>query len=1659
MKKQSLFRRNKSFKRVMSTSAAILLSMSMVLPNAVYAFTSSSYHTMGTLVSDLTNWTSVGGTITETANGYELSNNENSFAISDQRASSFSLESDITILEGDRATLAYGMSNSKAPGQIWRGIEVMKTSATEGQVKAFIADGPETVAKVNLTGMDWSKPVKLKAEMDDNKGLKVYVNGQLMGTGSDPTFLSGYVGILTFKSKALFNNIKYTGKMLVGNAVSDITNWTSVGGTFTNTADGYVMTLNNRGDNFAVSDKNTSSFTFETDIKILDGEGQRASLIYGVNSWSNLGPWRGVEVMKTSETTVQVKAFNTAGSDVIPALPITNIDWTKPVKCKITMDDSKKLIVYINQNKVAEGQDSSYSGGYVGFVTWKTQALFNNIKFITNTVNSSFHTTLKDFAGLNGTWLPNNDGIYSSGSGDNFALSSSTGTDFTYEANVKFGQQKGAASLIFLSSDNPGQNSYCVNIDLNQKNARLFKFGGSSLGEFILPTSMQNKTDYKMRVEVIGKYINYYIDGVLAVSYVDKNKTSSTSGRFGLLTFDTTVTYQNVYHTIITDANKPTLTNLEVKDLSFKTGFDPNQFAYDVTVPKGTASIAVKNTAAEQTTATVTAANSDGSSIDVSASNGYVNVPLVQDNANIIVTVKKSDITLSYVIRVQREKDLSQMYNEKYRPQLHFSPQKNFINDPNGLVYDPSNKTYHMFYQYNPRGMNIGNQVWGHAESTDLVNWRQIDEIAIDQDDGLGAIFSGSAVVDENNTSGLFTDNKPGESKLVAIFTHDGGDTTLGYEKQSIAYSKDHGHTWTKPSLSKEGFKNPVISNENNKWGRDFRDPKVFWYDGQWMMVIAGGHARVFASPNLRDWTEVCDMGFDSECPGFYPLPVDGNTNNTKWVYNASGRWYVIGDFKKDAIVNGVQRYKFVGETERIAYNGGPNVYATQSYFNDGSNQNRVLSVSWMQDNTASALSSEGKVWNGAMTLPYVTEIKTINGKMRLTSYPLEEINKQRSSAPIYSATNKAVNQSTPNILSGVSGQKYDIQATFTIGNATEFGFKLRKGIGQETTVKYNKETKKFILDCNKSGKVLNGAYSMDMSPAQDGKVTMRIVVDTSMIETFGNGGEAANSYLFFPDPTSIGMEFFTNGSVTVDSMNIYGMKSIWHDDSASGTQATNIYFSASDSNVDIGKEITIYSNVAPTTAANKKVKWNVTDKTVFSVVSETDSSITLKALKEGNCTVTATIDGGVLQNNVTMHAVTVTFNTNLKDWYGSKGVWEVKTGGLSTEGTNGDAFAFSKNTAKVFVYEGDATPKSGIGCPGLVFGVTNPENPSSGTWYGANVDTNGSGEVTAKLFENTNASEVWKVTKAVSRTDGKYHLKVEMSLDGTVKYWVNNVLIGEKNIADFKEGTLGLVSYNSGVTFDNVYFNEIKAISGVSLNKSKLELAIGANESLIAIVSPSDAENKKVTWKSSSPAVATVDQSGKIKAIKEGTATITVTTLDGNKTASCVVTVKKAPYTGWKQTGSKKYYYVNDIMQKNWQKISNKWYYFASSGVMQTGWQKIINKWYYFTSGGAMQTSWQRISNKWYYFTSDGAMQTGWQRISNKWYYFTSGGAMQTSWQKISGKWYFFTSGGAMQTGWQKISGKWYYFESSGKMLANTSKKIGKKTYKFNQSGICINP
>ena len=304
---------------------------------------------------------------------------------------------------------------------------------------------------------------------------------------------------------------------------------------------------------------------------------------------------------------------------------------------------------------------------------------------------------------------------------------------------------------------------------------------------------------------------------------------------------------------------------------------------------------------------------------------------------------------------------------DPWRPQFHYSPRANWMNDPNGMVY--FNGEYHLMYQYFPGGQSWGPMHWGHAVSRDLMHWEH-RPVALYPDE-FGMIFSGSAVVDWRDSSGFFG-GKPG---LVAVFTHHAAlpDTREVRQSQSLAYSADGGRSWVKHKG------NPVLTEPSLP---DFRDPKVFWHEpeGRWIMALAAGdHIRFYASPNLREWTYTGEFGRREgshqgvwECPDVFPLPVEGQPGETRWVLLVS-----IGGLPEDA--EGSRTQYFLGTFRGGCFHGGEPAetvhwldagrdhYAGVTW-SDAPDNRRIL-LGWMSNWKYAAVTPAAS-FRGAMTLP-----------------------------------------------------------------------------------------------------------------------------------------------------------------------------------------------------------------------------------------------------------------------------------------------------------------------------------------------------------------------------------------------------------------------------------------------------------------------------------------------------------------------------------------------------------------------------------------------------------------------------------------------------------------------------------------------------------------
>jgi fructan beta-fructosidase len=476
-------------------------------------------------------------------------------------------------------------------------------------------------------------------------------------------------------------------------------------------------------------------------------------------------------------------------------------------------------------------------------------------------------------------------------------------------------------------------------------------------------------------------------------------------------------------------------------------------------------------------------------------------------------------------------------YNETFRPQYHFSPPTNWLNDPNGLVYYEGE--YHLFFQYDPTSTVQGLMHWGHAVSIDLVNWTHLP-IALYPDEH-GYIYSGSAVIDWHNTAGF------GKEAMVALFTHHLNNR----QSQSIAYSTDKGRSWTKH----DG--NPVIEPPNNL--QDFRDPKVFWFEeggnaGHWVMVVAAGNIILFyTAPDLKNWSLGSGFGpgYGStegiwETPDLFELLVDGSSD-TRWVLTVgvadgspaggTGVQYFVGDF------DGV---KFTSNNQKNSVlwaDYGADFYATQSWSDEP--DGRRIWIAWM-NNWRYAEDIPTTTWRGAFTLPRVLALKTTPRGIRLVQQPIAEL--QRLRGTHWNWRNETISPGGVDLLDDVTGETLEIVADFEIKSALSadrFGFRLRTGNDETTTVAYTTKSRMLFVDRTASGQVdFNPAFPMihtaAMEPIGDA-IRLHIFVDRSSVEVFGDDGQVALTDRIFPNLTSTGIELFADGDdVRIISLDIY---------------------------------------------------------------------------------------------------------------------------------------------------------------------------------------------------------------------------------------------------------------------------------------------------------------------------------------------------------------------------------------------------------------------------------------------------------------------------------------------------------------------------------------
>lgn len=1265
------------------------------------------------------------------------------------------------------------------------------------------------------------------------------------------------------------------------------------------------------GDNQLISSVSGKTFEFAADVSFKSGQ-NKTSFIFGAQkntSPTDIGRFFGLE-LSLNGNDAQIKLFQNPlsdpgvlGDNIIESTTVAHIDDTsKPIRWGISVDDSNNLVVTVNgvtaQYKMNKDFKSAYQGGYFGFLTFCSEVVYQNVSLNANPIpESNFNTNLENLHGLNGTWNETENGLYSNGTGDNFAVSDTIVKDFEFSANIKNETKKGAGSLVFRSDDNPGGGSLVMNIDYSSNVFKLFSFGtAAATYETVSLANVSEKEDgsYDLKVMMYDNHIRVYVNGK---GIINRDLTfRPDAGRLGLLTWDGTITYQDVVYSKLTswqDIETPHLTGITLPDgVSITPAFDENVSVYGMDIQPEVNEAVIGVDAPKGSKLYVTKSDENGNVIKEKEeiTNGTFTISsdeFFEDYMNVDITVESNDFSKIINFAVNKwvsNEDLSQ---EEYRSQFHITPQSNFMNDPNGLVYDSTDGYWHVYYQYSTKN-TFNNQSWGHVRSKDLVNWEQMP-LAIQIDDN-GLIFSGCAVEDLDNISGLFNDNKRGDSYLIVYYTYNGSNG----QSQAYAYSTDHGVTWKKGGV--------ILDNTFSLSGNDFRDPKVFQVPGDdehYYMVTAGGAAQIFTSTNLLDWEFSQTLNYVdgaqiySECPMMYQTTVEG-TNETKWIYGGSAGFYVVGDMEKD---NKTGIYKWKAESDKldVESNADPwsgfGKYATMTFWDDPTVEDRVIGISWLQDTK----DFSGKDYKGVQSLPQEYGLKRVNGQYVITCYPVKEVDALRDTENmLYEGTEGiTVTPEDGNILQGTSGITYDLEATFDLNNtsATEFGFKLRKGNGQEMVYKYDVKQQKMVLDVSRSDSCQSsGVWQQTLIPMEGNKIQLRVIVDQGAVEAFGNYGEANISTVAYMSKDNIGMEFFTDGSITIDSLNIYDMKSMYTGESGSVTEDQQLYLDAP-SYVETGSEFTVNANVYPN-KGNSGVTWSYGEG--LEVVSEGTTSTTVKANQSGTYTISATAKD--LTKEVSVRVADPNFENNADGWQAISGNWQITDEGLigNNAGTSGDSFYLSDakvSADKAFTITGNLKIEQGQAA-GIVFGATDKTNPTA-NWFCANIDTVTDKGI-AKLFQN-NGSEMWNVTKSLSeiasKADGSYDLKITYDGFGTMTYYVNDVLVGSNSKTNFSEGYVGVQTFKSTAVFNNLQIESEGEITEIIGTVDPITVQTGTSLETVLAQLPNDIQ-VRMDNNTFSTASVSWDTSG-IDLSSAGTYTI-VGTVDGfSETINVQLTVQ----------------------------------------------------------------------------------------------------------------------------------------------------------------------
>lgn len=1068
-----------------------------------------------------------------------------------------------------------------------------------------------------------------------------------------------------------------------------------------------ALVLGARDDHFAMLDAQktpSNDFHYEADVQLLEGQNgdpeMSAALVFGAASKKTPGTkWYAANMdTRRRNNTDYFRVFG-AGQDILGGGNTSEVDPAKPIH--LSMDVKADGSFTYEFGNVGDAMHSvsgvipAWQGGYVGLLTFRSKAAFSNIRFTDRTVNkpdeildnteNKWETNLGESTIKGGTWTTTDQGLVSDAvdKGDIFLISGVNGKNFIYETDMTYASEGGAAGLLFRFSETEnGKEGYAVNVDAGSHKAKFWRWQADQALQLIDEKEVTPADTYHLKVVCIDGAMQYWVNGVLVANIGDHTMqpgdkgqgTVLTDGFYGLLNWNSKVTFQNTKYTDLGEQNTPAVTDVTVKSHDGTVDKKAQFF------PESPTWIQYVNNDAK--TVYLTADKAEGSSVTFEK-DGKVyqegeDIPVSEGINWITMTVTNGNASRTYRLDIHKFGPDSQYYNEPYRGQYHYSVKEGWANDPNGLV--KYNDKYHMFYQFYDDD-KWGPMHWMHATSTDLVHWEE--QPVTFYPDMNGTMFSGCIAVDETNASKLFSTDKGG---MIAYITANGNGQRI-----KLAISEDEGNTWKKVDKIAADWSDDPLQNQ------DFRDPKVFQWEGKWFMVVAGGPLRIYSSEDMVNWkVESTYPDLHTECPDLYPQEVDGQV---KWILSRGGRYYKVGDLKE---VNG--KWTFVPDEyykdKDGVMNFGRDSYAAMTYYVSGFGTAahptipEIVELNWMNtwdDYCNQVAEKVGQDFNGTFNLHLKIGLKNVDGVYRLTQTPIDAYQDLRDKGTTYTATVGPDND----LLKGFQGTSYEIVSRFMPAEGTKkVGFKVRTGTnGEETLVIYDLEKDAITLDRSKSGIQISGKFSETNSQTlgdlkqttkatrnADGSIDLHVFVDASSVEVFTNDYTVAGANQIFPSPTSRGAAVVVEGEPCQADIQVYNLASAWTDKAQAETVIQTPDSLEQTMYTGKSKQLTAYIMPADTP---QDIVWTSDNEAVAKV----DEKGKVSALTAGSAKITAAMKANPA-NSVTFE-ITVkedNFNTNVKDTI-TDGSWVIENDELINDNQGYNAYWLSKET-----YEGDYT-------------------------------------------------------------------------------------------------------------------------------------------------------------------------------------------------------------------------------------------------------------------------------------------------------------------------------------------------------------------------------